>query len=360
MSKRLFKSILCGFMVMTVLAGCGNGASNSTTTSDLKVGLVTNIGSIDDKSFNQGAWEGIQAASEEFDITSKYLQPGGESEADALKEIGNFNEAGYDMIVAPGFKFAKTIYEAQSKYPDKKFMIIDAVPNNGDNVPAVADNSVAVLFEEHEAGFLAGIAAALEIKEGNVGFIGGMSTDAVNKYNWGFQQGIQYANDNYGTNMKMDANNFIYQGTFTDVAAGQQLSAQMYDRGVGVIFSAAGAVGTGVIKEARERAQGGKPVWVVGVDVDQYDDGLYNDTQSVVLTSAMKKISTATYDVIKDAVEGKFPGGQILSYSIQNDGVGIPEVNPNLSEDTTKAVNEVYEKVKVGEIKVASDKGILK
>ena len=160
--------------------------------------------------------------------------------------------------------------------------------------------------------------------------------------------------------MKMDANNFIYQGTFTDVAAGQQLSAQMYDRGVGVIFSAAGAVGTGVIKEARERAQGGKPVWVVGVDVDQYDDGLYNDTQSVVLTSAMKKISTATYDVIKDAVEGKFPGGQILSYSIQNDGVGIPEVNPNLSEDTTKAVNEVYEKVKVGEIKVASDKGILK
>ncbi|WP_054741046.1 BMP family lipoprotein [Cellulosilyticum ruminicola] len=352
MSRKLLRNIVCGFIAMSVLAGCGASTGN-TNKSDLQVGLVTNIGSIDDKSFNQGSWEGIQSAAQKFGIKSKYLQPGGESDAEILKEIANFDEAGYDMVVAPGFKFTQSITQAQSKYPDKKFMIIDAVPET------VGNNTVAVLFDEHEAGFLAGLATAVELKEANVGFIGGMATDAVNRYNWGFQQGIQFANENYGTSMTMLPENFIYQGTFTDVAAGQQISAQLYDRGVNVIFSAAGAVGTGVIKEARERAQGGEKVWVVGVDVDQYDDGLYNDTQSVVLTSAMKKISTATYDVIADAIEGAYKGGQTLTYGVQNDGVGIPEVNPNLNEETTKVVNEAYAKIKAGEIIVVADQGIL-
>ena len=355
MNKKLLKSIICGFIGMSLLVGCGAGGNASTTeaTSDLKVGLVTNIGSIDDKSFNQSAWEGIQKAGAELGVESKYLQPVGESEADALKEIANFNTAGYDLIVTPGFKFAQTITEAQSKYPDNKFLLIDAA------LEEVADNTTVVLFEEHEAGFLVGVAAALELKEGEVGFIGGMATDAVNKYNYGFQQGIKYANENFGTNMTMDPSNFIYQGTFTDVAAGQQISAQLYDKGVDVIFSAAGAVGTGVIKEARERAQGGEHVWVIGVDIDQYDEGIYEDNKSIILTSAMKKIGTATYDVIKSAVDGNFPGGQTLSYSVQNDGVGIPEENPNLSEETTAKVQEVYEKMKNQEITVASDKGIL-
>ena len=146
----------------------------------------------------------------------------------------------------------------------------------------------------------------------------------------------------------MESSNFVYQGTFTDIAAGQQLSAQLYDRGVNVIFSAAGAVGTGVIKEARERAQAGKTAWVIGVDVDQYDDGIYSEGQSVVLTSAMKKISTATFDVISQSVQENFPGGEILSYSAKNDGVGIPAENPNLSSETVERVNEVYAQIKEG------------
>ena len=354
MTKKLLRSILCLALVGTTLVGCGAQSAEGSKEADYKVGLVTNIGKIDDKSFNQGTWEGIEKAAEEFGIESKYLQPTDETDASALKEIGNFYDAGYDLVIAPGFKFGKTIFDAQSKYPDTKFVTIDTVVHNGDNVAAIADNSVAILFEEHEAGFLAGLAAALELKEGDVGFIGGMETDAVNKYNWGFQQGIKYANENYGTAMKMDPMNFVYQGTFTDIAAGQQLSAQLYDRGVDVIFSAAGAVGTGVIKEARERAQQGQKVWVVGVDVDQYSDGLYTDTDSVIITSAMKKMSKATYDVIAETIKGNFPGGKILTYSAANDGVGIPDENPNLSEETTKTVAEVFEKIKSGEIKVAS------
>lgn len=351
---RLVKSILCVTMASMMLVGCGSTAATSNA-SGYKVGLVTNIGSIDDKSFNQGAWEGIQAAAESKSIDSKYLQPSGETDAEALSEIANFNDAQYELVVAPGFKFGTTIFEAQSKYPDMKFVTIDTVVHNGDNIAAMADNSVAILFEESQAGFLAGVATAVELKEGNAGFIGGMETDAVKKFNWGFQQGLTYANENYGTNVMLEAQNCVYQGTFTDIAAGQQISAQFYDRGVDVIFCAAGAVGTGVIKEARERAQAGQEVWVIGVDVDQYDDGLYADGQSVVLTSAVKKINVATQDVIESAIADEFPGGQILIYSMENDGVGIPDENPNLSEETTNIVNEVYEKVKSGEIIVAND-----
>jgi len=353
MKKRVLSSILCGVLAATALVGCGNEDSSNVAESNLKVGLVTNIGSIDDRSFNQGAWEGITQAEEAFGIEKKYLQAAGETDADALNEIANFNDAGFDLVVGAGFQFGTPIHEAQTKYPDMKFLVIDSVAHNGDYVADMKENTVAVMFDEHEAGFLAGLAAAVELKEGEAGFIGGMETDAVKRYNWGYQQGIQYANEHYGTNVTMNASHFIYQGTFTDIAAGQQISAQLYDQGVDVIFSAAGAVGSGVIKEASERAQKGDNVWVIGVDSDQYQDGLYGE-KSVVLTSAMKKINTATFDVIQLATEGKFPGGQTLTYNVKNDGVGIPEENPNLSDDTMKIVNEVYAKMKAGEITVAN------
>lgn len=355
MRKNIFKNILITMITATLFTGCGNSNTGNEVASSLQVGMVTNIGSIDDKSFNQGTWEGIQAAAESFGITTKYLQPNGELAADALKEVGNLNDAGYNFIITPGFKFGTTVFEAQSKYPDTQFLIIDSIVHSGDNEPAMADNSAAILFDEHESGFLAGVATAVEIGEGDVGFIGGMPTDAVNRFNWGFQQGINYANEHLGTQMNMDEKNFVYQGTFTDAAAGQQLSAQLYDRGVDVIFSAAGAVGNGVIKEARERAANGEKVWVVGVDVDQYDDGLYTENDSVILTSAMKKISKATYDMITLAIEGDFPGGEIVTYNVANDGVGIPEENPNLSEETINCVNEVYAQIKAGQITVSAN-----
>lgn len=362
MKKKTWSSILSSLLVVTALVGCGTTetSTDSKAESNLNVGLVTSIGSIDDKSFNQGAWEGILEVAKEHEINEKYLQAAGETEADALKEIANFHDAGYNLVVAPGFGFGTTVYEAQQKYPDMKFVAIDTVAHNGDNVAAMADNSVSVLFAEHEAGFLAGLAASVELQEGEVGFIGGIPTEAVQKYNWGFQQGIKYANENYGTKMTMDPSNFVYQGTFTDIAAGQQISAQLYDKGVDVIFSAAGAVGSGVIKEATERAQKGEKAWVIGVDVDQYDAGMYNDSNSVILTSAMKKISTATYDMIQQAIAGNFPGGEVLTYSVANDGVGIPTENPNLSEATTKTVDEVYAKMKAGEVTVsASGEGLI-
>src|SRR5690606_25068847 len=187
----------------------------------------------------------------------------------------------------------------------------------------------------------------------------GMEIPAVQKFNWGFQQGVRYANTHLGTNMVIRPENVIYQGSFDNVAAGQQLAAQMYDRGVKAIFAAAGGVGIGVINEAKARARAGQEVWVVGVDVDQYYEGIYEGNKSVILTSAMKQIKKATYDMIKAETEGKFPGGQILVFDAKNDGIGIPEKNPNLRSDVESKVAEVYAKLKSGEIVVSDVRGDL-
>lgn len=340
----------------TILGACGGGEAGN---DGLKVGMVTDAGTIDDKSFNQGTWEGIKRAEEDLKIQSKYLKPAGTTEADYLKEIGNLYDAGYKFIVTPGFKFETAIFQAQDKFTDAKFILIDGAPHSGDYSPVVKENTVSIFFAEHESGFLAGVATALELKEGEAGFIGGMEIPPVQKFNWGFQQGVQYANENLGTNISIKEENVLYQGTFDDVAAGKQIAAQMFDSGVDVIFAAAGGVGVGAINEAKTRAESGEAVWVVGVDVDQYADGIYKGEKSVILTSAMKKIDQAAYDMIQQELDGEFPGGQTLNFDVKNDGVGIPAENPNLSEDTVKATDEIYAKIKSDEIKVAAEQGNL-
>jgi basic membrane protein A and related proteins len=347
-------------LMATGLVACGNGTTNKgDTKSALKVGMVTDSGTIDDKSFNQGTWEGILKAQKELGVDTSYLKPTGTTEADYTKEIVNLYDTGYKFIVTPGFKFETAIFNAQTKYPEAKFVIIDGNPHSGDGKAVLTDNTIAIFFAEEQAGYLAGIATALELKEGELGFIGGMEIPPVQKYNWGFQQGVKYANENLGTKMSLQAKNIIYQGTFDNSAAGQQLAAAMYDSGVKAIFVAAGGVGVGAINEAKQRGANGQTAWIVGVDVDQYGDGVYKDDKSIILTSALKKIDTATFDMIQDELNGKFQGGKTLLFDASNDGIGLPEKNPNLSEETTKKAAEVFEKMKNGEIKISNVQGDL-
>ncbi|WP_054955260.1 BMP family lipoprotein [Paenibacillus dakarensis] len=360
-------SLISLALSVTMLAGCGSkpeaengGAGGDAAKANFKVGMVTDAGTIDDKSFNQGTYEGIKKANKDFNMDYKYLKPAGTTEADYTKEIGNLYDAGYKFIVTPGFKFETAIFKSQDKYKDAKFVIIDGTPNAGNGAePVVKENSVAIFFAEQEAGFLAGVAAADHIKEGEAGFIGGLEIPPVQKFNWGFQQGLKYANDNLGTKVTMKKDNVVYQGSFDNAAAGGQLAAQMYDRGVKVIFAAAGGVGTGAINETKTRVKNGADVWMVGVDVDQYQEGVYDGEKSVILTSAVKKIDQAAYDMIKAETEGKFPGGQTLTFDASNDGIGLPEKNPNLSEETLKKVDEVFQKIKSGEVKVSGEQGDL-
>ena len=356
MKKGLFVLTIV-MIAMSLLVACG---SNGGSADKMKVGMVTDAGTIDDKSFNQGSWEGVLKAAKELELQERYLKPNGTTEADYVKEIDNLYDAGYKLIVTPGFKFETAIFAAQAKYEDAKFVLIDGAPHSGDWNTVVGDNTVSIFFAEHESGFLAGVATALELQDAQAGFIGGMEIPPVQKFNWGFQQGLTYANENFGTNVTMEAQNVVYQGSFDNVAAGQQIAAQMYERGVDVIFAAAGGVGVGAINEAKTRVATGSDVWMVGVDVDQYADGLLEgQDKSVILTSAMKRIDQAAYDMIKAEVNGEFPGGETLVFDAKNDGVGIPAENPNLSKETTDKVAEVYKLLQSGDIVVSGEQGDL-
>ena len=352
--------VLFALAAMIASGAFSNGGSNSEMAEKMKVGMVTDAGTIDDKSFNQGTWEGILKAADEGLATEKYLKPAGTTEADYIKEIGNLYDAGYKFIVTPGFKFETTIFEAQDKYPDAKFVLIDGTPHNADySVFRAENNVVSIFFAEHESGFYAGVATALQLQDGAAGFIGGMEIPPVQKFNWGFQQGINYANENLGTNVSIDAENVIYQGSFDNVAAGQQLGAAMFDKGVDVIFCAAGGVGVGAINEAKARAKSGEDVWIVGVDVDQYAEGIYDGKKSVILTSAMKKIDVAAYDMIVAELNGAFPGGETLVFDTTNGGVGIPAENPNLDNSVVSRVADIAEMVAAGQIVVSAEQGSL-
>lgn len=355
MKKKVIALALSALMV-TGLVGCGSDNNSSASEgSTLKVGMVTDTGTIDDKSFNQGTWEGIEKAEKEFGLETTFMQPNGESESSYLTEIQNLYDSGYKFIVTPGYKFETAIYKAQSKYEDAKFVLIDGEPNDGNDNYVVADNTVGIYFAEEQSGFIAGVAAAVELQTGDFGFIGGMEVPSVKKFNYGFQQGVAYANEHYGTNISLKAENIVYSGSFSDTALGQQLAAQMYDSGVKAIFTAAAGVNIGVITEAKSRVVNGEEAWVIGVDSDQYHDGIYEGNKSVVLTSAIKKIQEAAYEIIENEINGEFPGGQVLRFDATHDAVGIPSENPNLSEDTITKVNEVTDAIKSGEIEVKTE-----
>ena len=336
------------------LAACGKGAVNNesqeeSTGAKLKVGMMTESGTIDDKSFNQGTWEGIERYKEENGtITSKYIKPAGEATQDYLEAANNLLASGHEMIIAPGFKFEEAIAQLQQENPDKKFVIIDGQPKGG-----AAKNTAAIYFAEQEGGFLAGISAALETKTNKVGFIGGMVIPSVQNFGYGFAMGVAYANANLGTNVEIA--DYLYNGTFNDVAGGKAQAGGMYDKGIDIIFVAAGGVGNGVIAEAKERAEAGNDVHVIGVDVDQYEDGLLSDGRSVILTSAIKRIDNAAYAKIDEAVNGTFKGGEVITMNAQNDGIGLPEENPNLSDATKEKLEEVLSLLKSGSLSLPNE-----
>ncbi len=356
MSKRVIALVLVVMLMGMMIAGC-----STTSTEKTKVGMVTDSGTIDDKSFNQSSWEGIKRYEEEKKtIETSYQQPDNEAETDYLNAISDLVDNGYNIIVTPGFKFETAIFKAQDQHPDTTFILIDGAPNDGDYSKAegptykTGDNVVNVFFNEHEAGFLVGVAAALSSETGKLGFVGGMEIPPVQKFGWGYVAGIKYANDNFGTTAEVV--DYIYEGSFNNVAGGQQIASGMYDKGIDIIFHAAGGVGVGVFSEAIERATNGQNVFVIGVDADQYEAGKLSadGDKSVTLTSAMKSVDVAAYNFIDAKLAGTFPGGETIVLSLADNGVGLPAENPNLSADTIAKVEEAKQAVLNGSFTVPS------
>lgn len=331
--KKLFALLSTALAVTVLLAGCSGGG---TTADGLNVGMVTDTGGVNDKSFNQGTYEGIEKFIAENGGKASYIES--KSENDFIPNL-NAMAAKNDVVVASGFLFEEALKESTAKNPDTKFVGIDVAIEGIDNL-----NSI--VFAEEEAGYLAGVTAALTTKTNKVGFIGGMEVPAVQKFGWGFVAGVNAVNPDIQIT-------YEYSGSFTDTALGKTKASAMYQSGIDIIFAAAGGVGVGVINEGKERAEAGENVWVVGVDRDQYEDGVYgSEGKSVILTSAVKKVDVASETALQQIKDGTFQGGKITRLTMADDAVGLPAENPNVPAETMTKVNEYVEKVKSGEVKV--------
>lgn len=304
--KKLLALALAVVLALSVFAGCGAAGKKA------ELALITDIGTIDDKSFNQGAWEGLVKYAEEKGIAHQYYQPTEKSTTAYLESIDQAVKNGAKVIVTPGFLFEEPIFIAQDQYPEVTFILIDGNPHNGDySEYKTGDNCVGITYAEEQVGFLAGYAA---VKDGmtKLGYMGGMAVPAVVKYGYGFVQGAEYAAQELGLADGSIELMYNYTGGFDATPEAQNQAASWYNNGTEVIFAAGGAVGNSVMAAAE--AAGAK---VIGVDVDQSGES------ATVITSAMKGLGTSVYDMIAAYYNGSFPGGENKVYDAANNGVAL-------------------------------------
>lgn len=301
-------------LLFVVLLG-GVFALASCEAASYEIAMITDAGDIDDKSFNQGTWEGIVEFAEENGLTHKYYKPTEVSDDAYVAAIDLAVAGGAKVIVTPGFLFEPAIYEAQSKYPDVIFVLIDGVPHPGDYTTfEVADNTRSVLFKENESGFLAGYASVMEgFRE--LGFMGGIAVPAVVRFGLGYVAGAYYAANELGaTDWNFDAAYYEYLGGFDPTDDIKNKAASWYSAGVEVIHAAAGGAGNSVMAAAEEATD----AFVVGVDVDQAAQS------STVISSAMKALAVVVQQALQEYLDGTFVGGETLTLGAAEDAVALP------------------------------------
>ncbi|MEG0733817.1 BMP family lipoprotein [Anaerorhabdus sp.] len=351
--KKVFKSALVLLLAGAMIAGCSakpaeptatpetEGEQTTVTECPVKIGLVTDTGGVDDKSFNQSAWEGLVAYAEENGFSTEkgvcidYLQS--TSDADYIPNLSTFADEGMDLVIAVGYLFQEAIDTVSANYPDKNFLFIDSV--------SAGENVMSAVYNAEQGSYLVGVAAGLEAKangSNTVGFVGGMEGDLIGAFQAGYEQGVLAANP--------DATIYVdYADSFSDDSKGQALAVKQYDAGATVIYQAAGAAGNGVIKEAKERGD----VWAIGVDKDQFADGEV-DGKNIILTSMIKRVDISTKTAAQAILDGNFKGGTVV-FNLENDGVGAELTSGrNLSDETIAMIEDYATKIKAGEIEVSA------
>lgn len=345
------KALLPLILIFTlVLTACGQNGNNTTTnppsgtgnngTEDtnkqelkkLKVGMVTDLGSVNDKSFNQSAWEALQKLKKDYGFEVKYLEP--KTDGDIVPNLNQFVKANYDLTWATAFTLADAVTQLSKENPDKMFGIVDS--------DLVLPNVAAISFKEQEGAFLVGVIAGLTTKTNKIGFVGGMEIPVIKRFEAGFREGIKAVNPD----AKLIVN---YTGLFNRVDMGKSAASTIYNDGADIIFHAAGLTGNGVFNEAKERNSKGGKVWVIGVDKDQ-SLTFGND---VTLTSMIKKVDEAVYQASKKLAEGDFPAGKVTLMGLKEKGVDIaPNSNVNVAPEVLAKVEEYRTKIINGDIVV--------
>jgi basic membrane protein A and related proteins len=340
----------------TFLSACGNADNNEKTAPRTKgddtfsLAMVTDMGGVDDKSFNQSAWEGIQEFGKKNNLKKgkggyDYLQS--KSDADYTTNLQRLAREDFDLVLGIGFLLAKPVKEIAQQRKDTNFAIVDSVVES--------DNVASITFKEHEGSFLVGAIAGLATTSNKIGFIGGVDSDLIHKFEAGFIAGVK--------SVKPDADVMVeYAATFTDAGKGRSIANKLYNSGVDVIYHASGGTGEGLFAEAVElkKKDPNRKIWAIGVDKDQSDLGKVDENTNITLTSMIKRVDVAVMDLAQRSMDGDFPGGKILEYGIEENAIGIAPSRDNLTPDMQKAVEEWTAKIKNGDVTVPKTRDELK
>ena len=353
MKKSIFCLLLVGLIAVSAFSK-GNSQSSGSVSSgaggasgEITVRLLTDATGVDDKSFNAAAWRGIlEFYGDTWQNQSKrgrsYDVVSAQSQDMYIPNIRQATDEGYDLIVTTGFTFTEALDAVARQNPTQQYMIVDVDEVNLPNV-------MQAMYSEHEGSYLVGLAAALKAKADGIanprfGFIGGIPGATITKFEVGYVQGIlsvfpdaqivdYYAND-WGR---------------PDLAKTQ--ARTWYDSGVYVIYSAAGGTGNGTIAQAKEYRAAGRNVWAIGVDSDQYEEGLYTDTESAVLTSMLKRVETSLIYAL-NAVKNRSFKGEVIIFDLKADGVGYSSANSALSADIRNQLEQAKQRIISGQINI--------
>lgn len=363
------KAKLFGFSAVALasvllLGACGGnnsgtdntGASNAESSATEAAGsvertaaLITDTGGVDDRSFNQSAWEGLQEWGKENDLADgtdgyKYFQSSNES--DYVPNIDQALNAGFGTIFGIGYKLQPAIDQEAAANPDTNFVLIDEI--------AKTDNVVSATFKDNEAAYLAGIAAAYSTETNKVGFIGGVEGTVIGRFEAGFLAGVEAGAKELDKEVEVLNQ---YAGDFNAPDKGRSIAQGMYSQGADIIFHASGGTGNGVFQEAKARNESSDDkVWVIGVDRDQSDEGKYEKDgkeENFTLTSTLKGVGTVVKDMAQRSADGDFPAGEHVVYGLKEGSVDLTD--GQLSDDAKAAVKKAKQDIIDGNIEVPEE-----
>ena len=327
--------------------------SEGTTTAEsdvTNVGMVYATGGLGDGSFNDQAQTGIQQAAEDFDVEFSQSQPDEVAQfSDYQQQYASSTDPDYDLVSCIGFLQADSLSETAANYPEQNFQIVDSTVDES--------NVGSYVFREHEGSYLIGVLAAhltstsfsagagsTQSDSTNVGFVGGVESDLIQKFEAGFTAGVKATNDDIDIQTS-------YVGSFNDTTAGQEAAISMYNSGSDIVFHAAGNTGTGVFQAAQDEGR-----FAIGVDRDQ---SVTKDSYAnVILASMVKRVDTAVYNAVEATVNDNFQGGQTTMLGLDDDGVACvygQQIGSEIPEGVKTAVSDARQGIIDGDISVPQD-----
>jgi basic membrane protein A len=359
--KKVFR--LVAVIAAAAIAATAFVAPSATAASKVKVGLAYDIGGRGDKSFNDSAAAGLDAAKKKFGVTAKEVTVTTGSDSEREDKLRLLAKAGYNPIIAVGFLYAGPIKAVAADYPNTQFGIVDDASVDLLNVAGL-------IFSEEQGSYLAGVAAALASKSGKIGYIGGVRIPLLQKFEAGFVAGVKATKKSATVDVKYVTEFPDFSG-FNDPAKAKVIAKGMIDKGTDVIYSAAGGSGAGNFAAATDAAKAGKKVWTIGVDSDQYLTASADEKKNM-LTSMIKRVDRAVYDVIATSVAGSSVNDVIATsvagssvndvidakagiygrqYNLALDGVGVSYSGGYITKYKA-AIDKAAAAIKAGKIKV--------